>query len=310
MTYNFLIAILAGGIAAGTSILLAALGEIITERVGVLNLGLEGIMLIGAVSAFTFTIISGNNWVGILMAMVISAVIGLIFAVLTVSLHGNQIVCGLALVIFGTGVSSLIGKPYIGIPVPEAFTATPVPLLSKIPFLGPVLFNQDALTYIALILVFVVWYFLFHTKPGLHLRSVGESPGTADALGINVTLTRYIYVIIGSALVGLGGAHLSLALTSVWIENMVSGRGWIAVAIVVFSSWSPWKALIGAVLFGMVQALGFRLQVLGIDFPPDFINMLPYFLPIVVVCIEAARSHRNKAAGPEALGVPYLREQR
>ncbi len=310
MTYTLFIAILAGGIAAGSSILLASLGEILSEKVGVLNLGLEGIMLIGAVSGFVFTIITNNSWIGILMAIVLSAVAGLIFAVLTISLHGNQIVCGLAMVIFGTGVSTLIGNPYVGTPVPQSFDAVAIPLLSKIPVLGPVIFNQDVLTYIALILVFVVWYFLFRTKPGLHLRSVGESPGTADALGINVTLTRYIYVIIGSALVGLGGAQLSLAFTKVWIENMAAGRGWVAVAIVVFAGWNPQKALLGAVLFGIVQALGFRLQVIGISFPPDFINMLPYFLPIVVLCIEAAKTHRKKAAGPEALGVPYIRESR
>lgn len=309
LSLPIIIIILSAGIAAATPVLLAALGEIICERAGVMNLGQEGIMITGCVVSFLITVLTHSKWLGLLAGIIVCAVLGLLHAFLTITLKGNQIVSGLAMVVFGTGLSSLIGKPVIGMPIPDSFSKISLPILSRIPLIGDIFFTHDIITYFGLLLVPLLWFWLFRTRSGLYLRAVGESPHTADSLGINIIQTRYLYVVFGSILTGIGGAYLTLSYTPAWIEGMSAGKGWIAIAVVVFAMWNPARAFLGAYLYGMVHALGFRMQALGVSIPSEFINMLPYLVPIVVLLIVARRT-RNTTIGPSALGIPYDRESR
>lgn len=302
--------ILSAAITAGTPILFAALGEILCERSGVLNLGVEGMMLVGAVAGFSAAVVSGSPWLGLLAAMAAGGALSLVHAFLSITLRSNQVVSGLALTIFGTGLSSFLGKKYIGVPAPASFVKISIPLLKNIPLIGPALFEQDAMVYISLILVPVIWYYINKTRYGLNLRAVGENPSAADAAGINVSLIQYVHVFLGGALAGLGGAYLSLAYAPSWLENMVAGRGWIAVALVIFASWDPLKALIGSYIFGGLDILGFRLQTLGVMIPSFFLKMLPYIFTVVVLVITTSRKNRYVWMGPAALGQPYDREER
>lgn len=305
----FLMAILSSAIIAGTPILYAALGELVTERAGVLNLGVEGMMLIGAVCGFMATIVSGNTWIGFVAAMLAGGMMGLIHATLTVSLRANQVVSGLALTLFGTGLSGYLGKAYIGIPVAEPFRGLALPMLSDIPWIGPVLFKQDVLVYLSWLMVLALWFFLKRTRPGLYLKAVGENPAAADSLGINVYLLRYFYIVLGGMLCGAGGAYLSLASAPSWLENMTAGRGWIAVALVIFALWRPGRALIGSYLFGGIDSLGFHLQAAGVHISHFFLQMLPYLFTITVLTVVMAR-RGGRLAAPGALGLPYDREER
>jgi simple sugar transport system permease protein len=305
----FFIAILSSAIIAGTPILYAALGELLTEKAGVTNLGVEGMMLIGAVSGFMATIVTGNTWLGLGAAAVAGGAMGLIHAVLTVSLRANQVVSGLALTLFGSGLSGYLGKAYIGIPVQEPFRGISLPLLGELPLLGPVLFRHDLLVYLSWGLVLALGFFLKRTRAGLVLQAVGENPGAADSLGIHVFALRYFYVIVGGALCGIGGAYLSLASAPSWLENMTAGRGWIAVALVIFALWRPERALVGAYLFGGIDALGFHLQAAGVQLSHFFLQMLPYLFTITVLTVVMAR-RGGRLAAPGALGLPYDREER
>ena len=306
---EFIISVLAAAITAGTPILYAALGELVTERAGVLNLGVEGIMLVGAVSGFIAAIAFENSWLGLAAAMLAGGATALIHGFLTISLRANQTVCGLALTLFGTGLSGYLGKSYIGMPVPQPFVVQPVPYLSDIPFIGPIVFNHDALVYVSYLIAPLLWLYLTRTRPGLYLRALGENPAAADALGINVFLLRYMYIIIGGMLCGAGGAYLSLAYAPSWLENMTAGRGWIAVGLVIFALWNPLRAMIGSYLFGGIDALGFHLQVKGVTLSPFFLAALPYIFTIVVLVAVMAR-RGGKLAAPGALGLPYDREAR
>lgn len=310
MENSFLIAILAAAITAGTPILFAALGEILAERSGVLNLGVEGMMLVGAVSGFTITVKTGNPWLGLVMAMVAAGLLALIHAFLTVTLRASQVVAGLALTIFGTGLSGYLGKAMIGIPAPTTFKPVPIPGLAGIPFAGPVIFNHDPLVYISYLLVPALWYYFYKTRPGLHLRSVGENPAAADAMGVNVYLTRYAYVVAGGMLAGMAGSYLSLAYAPTWLENMTAGRGWIAIALVIFAMWDPVRALIGAYLFGGIDALTFRLQAMGVIIPSFFLAMLPYIFTVIVLIGATTQTLKKRAGAPAALGLAYDREER
>jgi simple sugar transport system permease protein len=306
---GFIISVLAAAITAGTPILYAALGELVTERAGILNLGVEGIMLVGAVSGFIAAVSFENSWLGLAAALLAGGMVALIHAFLTITLRANQTVCGLALTLFGTGLSGYLGKAYIGMPVPQPFVAQPMPFLSGIPFIGPIMFNHDVLVYLSYLLAPLMWLFLTRTRPGLYLRALGENPAAADALGINVFFLRYLYVCIGGMLCGAGGAYLSLAYAPSWLENMTAGRGWIAVALVIFALWSPLRAMVGSYLFGGVDALGFYLQVKGVTISPFFLTMLPYLFTIIVLVVVMAR-RGGKLASPGALGLPYDRESR
>lgn len=311
MDYSTLfIAVMAAAIAAGTPILYAALGEILTERTGILNLGLEGMMLVGAVMSFMVTVNTGNHWLGLMAGMLMGGMLALVHAFLCITLKANQVVSGLALTIFGTGLSGFLGKSLIGIPAPATFKKIAIPVLNDIPYLGPIVFNQDILVYFTYILVPLLWFFIYKTNPGLKMRAVGENPGAADSLGVNVFLTRYFYVFIGGVFSGIGGAYLALAYAPTWLEHMTAGRGWIAVALVIFATWNPARAIIGAYLFGAVSALGFRLQAIGVEIPSYFLSMLPYIFTIVVLIIATRQTQKNRLGAPGALMMAYDREER
>jgi ABC-type uncharacterized transport system permease subunit len=317
MDVDLLVSILTVTVQAGTSLVFATVGEIFTERSGILNLGLEGIMIMGAVTAFAGVFHSQSLIIGLLVAMLVGAFMAAIHAFLTISLRTDQVVTGLALTLFGGGLASFLGqrlgpggKPLVGEVGPK-FTKVGLPLLSRIPYLGEALFTQDPLVYAMYLLVPLAWYYIYKTRPGLHLRAVGESPATADAMGINVSRTRYAYTIFGGMLIGLGGAHLSLAYTPGWTENLTGGRGWIAIALVIFATWDPLRAVVGAVLFGGVNAVQFRLQAAGTTIPAAFLGMLPYLFTIVVlVVITWWEAFSKRVGAPAALGLPYVREER
>lgn len=308
-----LISFLAAAIVAGTPLLFATIGEIITERSGNLNLGVEGMMLMGAVMGFMVGSMTGNAFLALVAAMIAGACGALIFAFLTITLRANQVVSGLTLTIFGTGFSSFVGQPLVGKIAPEGirtfFKPFHVPLLGDIPVIGPVFFRQDAFVYIGYVAAILLGIYLFKTSKGLNLRAVGENPGGADAAGINVTLYKYAHTLLGGALCGLGGAYLSLVYVPAWQEGITAGRGWIAVALVIFATWNPFKALFGAYLFGGLDITGFRIQGLGIPVSQYFIDMLPYLVTIAVLVASSMKKSKENAP-PKALGNPYFREER
>ena len=309
MTEALVISILAASITAGTPILFAALGELIAERSGIMNLGVDGMMLVGAVTGFMVTVNTGNAWAGVLASLAAGAALALIHACLTVTLRANQVVSGLALTLFGTGLANYLGKGYVGMRIENSFGKMAIPGLSEIPIIGQVIFKQDILVYISYLLIALAGFYLYKTRAGLFLRAVGENPAAVDSVGVNVFRLRYIYVMIGGALAGLGGAYLSLAYAPSWLENMTAGRGWIAVALVIFALWDPWRALAGSYLFGGVDALGFHLQVIGMPISIFILNMLPYIFTILVLVLVLIKKG-GRLAAPNSLGVPYDREER
>ncbi|MDQ4075539.1 MAG: ABC transporter permease [Chloroflexota bacterium] len=317
MELAFFTSILAITIRAGTSLLYATIGEIYAERSGILNLGVEGMMLMGAVSGFAAAFHSGSAWVGVVVAMLVGAGMAAIHAFLTITLRADQVVSGLALTIFGIGLSSFLGQrlgpgatPLVGLQGPR-FTRVAIPGLSEIPIIGPPLFNQDMLTYLLYLFVPFAAYYLYRTRPGLNLRAVGENPRAADAMGLDVVRIRYLYTMFGGVLAGLGGAHLSLAYTPGWTDNLTGGRGWIAIALVIFALWDPLRAVVGALLFGGINAIQFRMQAAGTTIPASFLNMLPYlFTILVMIGITVYEKVSRSVGAPAALGLPYYREER
>ncbi|NLV22422.1 MAG: ABC transporter permease [Syntrophomonadaceae bacterium] len=309
MTLGAIVALLAATVVAGTAILFAAVGELLAERSGIMNLGVEGMMLVGAVMGFIFTVLTGNHWYGLMAAMAGGGMMAAIHAFLTITLRANQVVCGLALTIFGTGVSGFLGKSYQGTPITDPFRAVSIPVLADIPVLGPIFFKQDVLVYISIIIAALLWLLLFRSRWGLSIRAVGQNPAAADAVGISVSRVRYFCTIMGGVLAGMGGAYLSLAYAPSWQENMTSGRGWIAVALVIFALWNPIRAILGSYLFGGVEALTFRMQTAGVDISTFYLAMMPYLLTIFVLVLVTIR-RRSEAGAPAALTVPYHREER
>lgn len=308
-----MISFLAAAIVAGTPLLFATLGEILCEKVGNLNLGVEGMMLMGAVMGFMVGYKTGNPMLAMLAAMVSGGFGAAIYAFLTISLRANQVVSGLALTIFGTGFASFIGTSLVGEVAPAGiksfFAPVAVPLLSNIPFLGPIFFKQDAFVYLGYLMAVVIGIYFYKTSIGLNMMSVGENPSAADAVSINIRLYKYIHIIIGGALCGLGGAYLSLVYVPAWQDNVTAGRGWIAVALVIFASWNPYKAIIGAFLFGGLDIIGFRIQGTGLQISQYLIDMLPYLVTIIILVVVSLRKSK-KNAPPKGLGNPYYREER
>ena len=319
-----LINLLAITITAGTPVLFATLGELLTERSGVLNLGLEGMMLVGALAAFAATVTTGNLWAGVLASLIAGALLALVHAFFTITIGVNQVVSGLALVLVGQGLASYLGRPFIGQVVPDSFKPVAIPLLSSIPVVGRVVFQQDWLVYGSFLLVPIMVFYIYRTRPGLNLRAVGDSPATADAAGLPVIGLRYLYVCVGGALCGLGGAYMSLAYIPSWNENVTAGRGWIAVGLVIFAMWNPWRALLGAYLFGFVDGLNFQLQVskepitflfLHLnEINTFFLKMLPYLVVIAALVFSQWRMQNSRRASrsqpPAALGLLYLRRDK
>jgi general nucleoside transport system permease protein len=307
---ELIIAICLAAIASGTSILLPALGEALTERSGVQNLGVEGMMLMGALFGYIVDIETGSIVLAFVAAMLAAAILALVHAFLSITLGANQIVSGLAVTLFGSGLTAFVGKPFVGAQAPVVLSRVPLPGLSQIPILGQILFTQDPVVYGSFILVPVLWYFIYRTRPGLNLRAIGENPATADAMGVGVASRRYLYTLIGGALAGLGGAYLSLGYTPTWVEGMTAGRGWIAVGLVVFGTWDPLRVLAGAYLFGFVDGFQLRAQGLGSTIPSFFLNMLPYLFTVIVVSLSSGERLQRRLGIPRALWLPYWREER
>jgi simple sugar transport system permease protein len=307
---NFLVAVLAAAIPAGTAILFACLGELLSERSGVLNLGVEGMMLMGALGGVAVTIWTGSAWVGLLGAILAGAAMASLHAVVTVGLRANQVVSGLALTLLGTGLSAFLGRNLVGKPLPDKFGDISIPILGDIPKIGEILFQQSALVYLSFVVAPIMWWFVFRTQAGLHLRSIGENPAAADAMGVPVNWLRFLYVIVGGGFAGLGGAVISLSTNPGWTEGMTAGRGWIAVALVIFAGWNPLWAVGGAYLFGGVQAGQFQLQTVGVGISSFFLNMLPYLFTIIVLVIASGDLARKRIGAPAALGRPFIREER
>jgi general nucleoside transport system permease protein len=292
-------------ITAATPLLLAALGELVAERSGVLNLGVEGMMLAGAVSGFAATLATGSHALGILVAALAGAALALVFAVLTLSLLANQVATGLALTIFGIGLSALVGASFVGTPSPR-LPQLEVPGLTDLPVIGPILFGQDALVYLSLLLTAGVAWFLSRTRAGMILRACGENAEAAHALGHPVRRARYLATLFGGAMAGLAGAYLSLAYTPMWIEAMTAGRGWIALALVVFAAWRPWRLLLGAYLFGGVTILQLHAQGWGVfAVPSQVLSMLPYLATVLVLVVISAGPWRGRLNAPACLGQPF-----
>jgi simple sugar transport system permease protein len=301
MNIEVIVLIILTVISAATPLLFAATGELVVEKSGVLNLGIEGMMLVGAVTAFAVTVTTGSAVLGITCAVFAGAAMAFVFGVLTLSLLANQVATGLALTLFGVGFSSLLGLSYVGQPVARLPTLN-VPLLSDLPVLGPVLFAHDALTYLSVIMVIGVAWFLYRTRSGLILRAVGESHQAAHSIGYHVIRIRYMAVLFGGAMAGLAGAFLSLSYTPMWVENMTAGRGWIALALVVFATWHPWRVLFGAYMFGGITILQLHAQGFGVSIPSQFLSMLPYLVTILILVLISRDSSRVKLNAPACIG--------
>jgi general nucleoside transport system permease protein len=318
---NFVVVIVAAAVLYGTPLLFAALGELLAERSGVLNLGVEGMMLVGAVMGFwAVQHFDAAEGVSLAAALAVAALAGaataLIHAFLVITLRANQIVSGLALTIFAgaAGLSSYLGNDLdlSGSPADHAFSGLDIAGLGDLPVVGPILFDQSALVYLSWLLVVVIGVYLARTRPGLNLRAVGESPAAADAVGIDVTAYRYVHTLVGGALAGIGGACFSLQITPQWVGGLTGGAGWIAVALVIFAFLRPDLCLVGAYLFGAFSALPSTLQARGwlTDIPSEIFSSLPYVMTVLVLVAVSSGAARRRLGAPAALGVPYVREER
>lgn len=290
---------------AATPLLIAAIGELVVERSGVLNLGVEGMMVMGAVAGFGAGLLTGSPWVGLVAAIIVGALFSLLFAVMTLSLATNQVATGLSLTLLGLGLSGMMGTGFVGLPG-ERLPNLYIPVLTDLPVVGKLLFGQDPIFYISIALVFGVSWFLFKTRTGLTLRSIGDSHTSAHALGIQVIKYRYLAVMFGGACAGLAGGHLSLVYTPQWVENMTAGRGWIALALVVFSSWRPLRVLAGAYIFGAVWIGQLHAQAFGIPVPSQFLSSLPYLATIVVLVIISRNKRLTMMNTPASLGQAFV----
>ena len=310
MTEASLIGLLEATVSFGALLYLAALGEMISEKAGILNLGVEGMMAIGAVTGFVVALQTGNPWVALVAAIAAGALIGLLHGLFTVVLGAEQVVSGLSLTILGIGLAAYIGKGSVGQPAGAELVPMDWGPLSDIPWVGPVLFQQSPLVYMAVLAGLAASFVLERTRLGLAVRAAGESAPTADAAGHSVAGLRLAAVATGGALAGASGAYLTLSITPQWTEGVVAGRGWIAVALVIFGAWRPGRVALGALLFGLTLALKTRLQTFGVDFSPILLSMLPYLLTVGVLVAISIRSRNRPSPAPAALGIAYRREER
>ena len=291
-------------LAAGTPLVFAALGELVVEKSGVLNLGVEGMMLVGAVASFIVAARTQSPWLGVGAGALAAAMLSLVFAVIALTLRANQVAAGLALSLFGVGLSAFVGRDYLSVVI-EGITPIHVDGLSDIPVVGGLLFGHNPLVYVSLVLFACVHAFLYRTRAGLVLRAVGEAPQSAHAIGYHVIAIRYAAVLFGGACAGLGGAFLAVAYTPSWVEGMTAGRGWIALALVVFATWKPWRVLVGAYLFGSVTLAQFQAQAAGVAVASQLLAMLPYLATIVVLAIISRDATTIRLNAPASLGKAY-----
>jgi simple sugar transport system permease protein len=318
-----LIIILQAGVASGTVLLFATVGEIFAERSGILNLGVEGMMLIGAMSAFSVALSTGNPWLGVLVAMIAAGLLSQIHAFITVTLQADQVVSGLAITFLGAGISVVLGEGLSKAGAVSLLPAFSIPILAQIPFLGPIFFtDQSIMVYIGYMLIPLAWYYINRTRPGMHLRAVGEYPAAADSLGISVYKLRYFYVFVGGLMAGLAGATISLAISPGWFSELTTaGQGWIAIGLVIFAQWDPLRAAFGSYAFGALRRLILDVQgpttILGFANPffynpylGFFLQMLPYAFTIIVLAIGSREAIRKRLGAPAALGLPYIRGER
>ncbi|WP_207001489.1 ABC transporter permease [Trinickia mobilis] len=291
---------------AAIPLMLAGVGELVAEKSGVLNLGLEGMMLMGAVSGYAVTAITGSPWLGVVAAIVAGVAMALLFAFLTLTMLANQVATGLSLTIFGIGLSAYVGKPYTSAAVRATIGVWPIPGLSQIPVLGPAFFSLTPLGYLAFAMFGVVGWFLYRTRAGLVLRSVGESPQVAHSVGFPVIGVRYGAVLFGGGMAGLAGGYYSIVYLHLWQEQLTAGYGWIALALVVFSTWRPGRLVIGSLLFGAVMGLQFYAQAIGVPVPTQFLAMLPYVATVVVLAVISRNPNTIKLNAPASLGKPFF----
>ncbi len=303
-TAGMLVAAILTVITAATPLAFAALGEIVVEKSGVLNLGLEGMMIVGAVTAFAVAVSTDSAILAIVAGAAAGMAMSALFGFLVLVLLANQVATGLALTIFGLGFSALIGNSLVGVAY-DGLPALEIPVLSDVPVVGPIVFGQDALVYLSVVAAFGVAWFLKRTRGGLVLRAVGENHDAAHAIGYPVVAIRFLAVLFGGAMAGLGGAYLSLAYTPLWMENMTAGRGWIALALVVFAAWRPWPAFFGAYLFGGITILQLNIQGMGVAVPSQFLSMLPYLVTVLVLVLISRDNVRQKLSAPGCLGKSF-----
>ena len=300
-------------IAAGTPLVFGAVGEILAEKSGVMNLGIEGMMLLGGVVAYATSVATGSLLLGVIAGAAAGAALSLVHAVLTITLRGNQVVSGIGIVLLGTGLAAYLGDigsvPLTSRPLTSSISPIFKSGPADLPIIGPILLGQDVLVYASWALVIGAAYYLKRTRSGLSLRAVGEDPATADSTGISVTAVRYIHVLLGGALAGVGGAYLTLALFAAWQPGISAGSGWIAFALVIFAGWRPFRALFGAYAFGALTSIGFNLQLLHIPLPLAVLSALPYVLTLVGLVLISNTALGRNATAPRALGVPYAREE-
>jgi len=302
--------LLTAAISSGTPLLFAVLGGILSEKAGVIHLGTEGIMLIGAVTSCIIFLQTESLIITFFGALLASAVLGLIHAFLCITLRANQIVSGLAITLFGTGMSAYLGKAVAGVALSISLPHVPLTWLEIIPVLGRIFSNLDLFIWMSICLAVLLYLYMYKTSWGLHLKAVGDSPSTSDVMGISVIGFRYIHVIVGSMLMGLSGFYLIMAYSPNWIEGMTAGRGWIAIALIIFARWNPLYALACAYFFGGLDALGFRIQLFDIGIPSYFLKMIPYLSTILVLMFIGWKNRHKPPIEPKALGIPYFREQR
>ncbi len=317
-----LVIILHAGLATGTVLLFATVGEIFTERSGILNLGVEGMMLLGAMAGFSTSLSTGNPWIGLLAAMIAGGILSLAHGLVTIHFQADQVVSGLSLTFLGTGLAMVFGEGLTGQNPPLIPTAT-IPLLGSIPIIGPIFFaHHNILVYLGYLLIPLAWFYIYKTRPGMHLRAIGEKPEAADTLGVNVYRLRYLYVFVGGCMAGLAGATISLGVSPGWYSvQTTSGQGWIAIGLVIFAQWDPVRAAVGSYLFGAL-----RRGILDLQGPPTllgfinplyinsnwgfFLKMTPYLLTVVALVLGARAALKKRIGAPAALGVPYIRGER
>lgn len=317
----FIVNIIGAGLRTGTPLLFATTGELLTERAGVLNLGVEGMMLVGALAGFAVSYNTGNPWLGVLAGMLAGGVLSQLHAFVTVTLRGDQVVSGLALTFVGRGLTAVLGAPYVQIRDIPTLPTISLPFLENIPVIGPLILyplfgEQNVVVWLGFLLTPLVAFYIARTRSGMNLRAVGEYPAAVDAVGMSVTKLRYFYIFIGGALAGLAGAALSLAITPLWIEDMTAGQGWIAVGLVIFAQWNPWRAALGAYIFGALRRLPLDLQsVSWLPFASNpilgvWLSMIPYLFTIIALMLTSNARARKRMGTPAALGVPYVRGER